>query len=104
MGTQVHGFAFALDYFFFTTPSDVKLLVWIRDEGCFQPISINVCQMATIYFAVMYSAPSSALAAKYITNLMVWAIMRIAPFHLVVGSFSDKICGLQHGCAPWTRC
>ena len=74
----------------FTTPVAVKLSVWIGDEGCFQPISINVWRMGTIYLAVMYSAPSSASAYEGITNMIIWAIMRISRFHLGVGSFSDK--------------
>ena len=74
----------------FTTPAAIELLVWIGDGGCFQPISINVWLMGTIYLDLMYSAPSSASAAEDITNLMIREIARIAPFHLVVGSFSDK--------------
>ena len=75
---------------FLTTPADVELLVWIGDGGCFQPISIHFWRMGTISLAVMYSAPSSASAAEDMTNLMIWAILRIGPFHLGVGSFSDK--------------
>ena len=74
----------------FTTPAAVKLLVWIEDGGCFQPIYINVWQMGTIYLSLMYSAPSSASAADDITNLMILAIVRTALFHSDVGSFSDK--------------
>ena len=89
----------------FTTPAAVELSVWIGDGGCFQPISINVWQTGIISLAVMYSAPSSASAADEMTNLMIWEIVRIAPFHLGVGSFSDKkICGTLHGYAPCTRC
>ena len=73
-----------------TTPVAIKLSVWIGDGGCFQNISINVWRMGTIYLAVMYSEPSSASAAEDITNLMIWEIARIAPFHSGVGSFSDK--------------
>ena len=78
---------------FLTPPAAVELSVWIRDGGCFQPISINVWRMVTISLAVMYSAPSSALAAKDIINLMIREIVRIVPFHLVVGSFYDKYLG-----------
>ena len=74
----------------FKTPADVKLLVWIGDGGCFQPISMNVWQMGIIFLAIMYIAPSFASAAEDITNMMIWAIVRISPFHLGVGSFSDK--------------
>ena len=73
-----------------TTTEAVELLVWIGDGGCFQPISINVWRMGTIYLAVMYSAPSSASAAEDMTNLMIREIVRIAPFHSGVGSFYDK--------------
>ena len=69
------------------TPAAVELSVWIGDEGCFQTISINVWQMGNIYLAIMYSAPSSSSAAEDMTNLMIWAIVRIGPFHLGVGAF-----------------
>ena len=75
---------------FLTTPADVELLVWIGDGGCFQPISIHFWRMGTISLAVMYSAPSSASAAEDMTNLMIWAIVRIGLFHSGVGSFYDK--------------
>ena len=74
----------------FTTPAAVKLWVWIGDGGCFQPISMNVWRTGTIYLAVMYSAPSSSSGADDIKNLMIWEIVRIAPFHLGIGLFSDK--------------
>ena len=67
------------------TPAAVELSVWIGDGGCFQPISINVWRMRTIYLDVMYSAPSSASAAEDMTNLMIWEILRIGPFHSGVG-------------------
>ena len=73
-----------------TTPEAVELSVWIRDGGCFQPIYINVWRMGTISLAIMYSAPSSASAAEDITNLMIWAIVRIAQFQSGFGSFSDE--------------
>ena len=75
---------------FLTTPASVKLSVWIGDGGCFQPISINVWRMGTISLDVIYSAPSSVSAAEDITNLMIWGIVRIAPFRSGVRSFSDK--------------
>ena len=74
----------------FRTPAAIELSVWIRDGGCFQPISIYVWRTGTIKLDVMYSAPSSTSAVDDITNLMIWEIVRIAPFHLGVGSFSDK--------------
>ena len=72
METQVHGFAFGLDDGFFTTPAAVELSVWIWDGGFFQPISIHVWRTGAISLAIMYSAPSYASAAEYITNLMIW--------------------------------
>ena len=72
------------------TPAAAKLSVWIRDGGCFQPIYINVWWMGTIYLAVIHSAPSSDSAAEDIKNLTIWEIVRISPFHSVVGSFYDK--------------
>ena len=74
----------------FTIPAAVELSVWIGDGGCFQPISINVWWTGTIYLAVMYRAPSSASLVDEITNVMIWETVRIAQFHLGVGSFSDK--------------
>ena len=72
------------------TPAAVELSVWIGDGGCFQPIYINVWRIGTIYLVVMYSVPSSASTDEEITNLMVWSIVRISPFHSGIGSFSDK--------------
>ena len=73
-----------------TNPAAVKLLAWIGDGGYFKPIYINVWRMGTISLAVMYSAPSSASVAEDMANLMIWEIVKIGPFHLVVGLFSDK--------------
>ena len=73
-----------------TTPAAVELSAWTGDVGCFQTISINVWWMGTISLAVMFSAPSSSSAAENMTNLMIWAIVRIGLFHLGVGSFSYK--------------
>ena len=53
------------------TPAAVELSVWIGDEGCFQPIYINIWRVGTISLAVMYSAPSSASAAEDIKNLVI---------------------------------
>ena len=74
----------------FTTPAAVELSVWIGDGGCFQPISIHVWWTGDIFLVVMYIVPISPSEADDITNLMIWAIVRIAPLHLGVGSFSDK--------------
>ena len=76
--------------FLLTTPAAVELSAWTGDVGCFQTISNNVWRMGTISLAVMYSAPSSASAAEDMTNLMIWEIVRIGPFHSGFGSYSDK--------------
>ena len=82
----------------------VKLLVWIGDEHSFQSIYMNVWRMGTNSLAVMYSTSSSASSAEDIKKLMIWDIVIIALFHLGVGLFLIKICGLLHVCSPWTRC
>ena len=64
-----------------TTPSAVVLLVCISNGGCGQPISMRVLRSAAIFCAVVERAPNSASAADVITNLMICAIVRIAPFH-----------------------
>ncbi len=48
-----------------------------------------------ISHAVMNSAASSDLAAKAMTNLMIWAINRMAPLNSGKGSSSEK-----YMCAP----
>ena len=88
----------------FTNPASVKLSVWIRDGGYFEPIFIDILRMGTIYLAVMYSPPSYASAAEDITNLTILEIVRIAPFHLGVGLFLIIICGLLYGYTPWNCC
>ncbi len=62
------------------TPAAVELSVWIGDFGWGQPMSIRVWRCGIISRAVMKSAASSALDANAMTNLMIWAIDRIAPF------------------------
>ena len=74
----------------FTTPTAVELSFWIGNGGCFQPISIHVWRKGTISVADMYIAPSSASAADDIKKNMIWEIVKIDPFHLGVGLFSDK--------------
>ena len=74
----------------FITPSAVKLSVWTGDGGCFRPILMIFWWTRIIYLAGIYSAPISASAADDITNLMIWAILRTAPFHLGAGVSSDK--------------
>ena len=63
-----------------TTPSAVVLSVCIGNGGCGQPILMRVLRSATIFWAVVKRAPNSASAADVITNLMICAMVRIAPF------------------------
>ena len=51
---------------------------------------MSVWRTGIIYLTVIYSAPSSALAADDIKNLMIWEILRTAPLHLGVGVYPDK--------------
>ncbi len=46
-----------------------------------QPIAMRVWQWGIISRAVMNSAASSDSVAKAMTNLMIWAIDRMAPLH-----------------------
>ena len=73
----------------FITPSSVKLSVCNRDGGFLQPILMSVWWTGIISLDVIYSAHRSASAADDIINLMIWAIVRTAPFHLGVGVSSD---------------
>ena len=40
--------------------------------------------------AVINRAPSSASEAEVMTNLMIWAIARTAPFHFGIGASSER--------------
>ena len=73
-----------------TTPSAVVLLVCTGDGGCGQPILMRVLRSATIFYAVVKRTPNSASAADVITNLMIFTIVRIAPFHHGNGSSSAR--------------
>ena len=61
------------------TPNAVELFVWIGLFGCGQPMSIRVWRCGIISLAVMKRAASLASDADAMTNLMIWAIERIAP-------------------------
>jgi hypothetical protein len=61
------------------TPAAVELSVWIGLFGWGQPMSIRVWWFGIISCAVMKRAASSALDADAMTNLMIWAIERMAP-------------------------
>ncbi len=61
------------------TPAAVELSVWIGFFGCGQPMLIRVWRCGIISLAVMKRAASLASDADAMTNLMIWAIERIAP-------------------------
>ena len=72
------------------TPTAVELSVWTGEGGWGQPILIRVWRKGIIYLAVMKRAPSSDSAAEDMTNLMIWAMVRMAPLERGKGSFSDR--------------
>ncbi len=53
-------------------------------------MEMRVCLRGIISLAVTKRAASSDLAADAITNLMIWAIERIAPLNRKNGSFSER--------------
>jgi hypothetical protein len=61
-----------------TTPSAMLLWVWVGVGGWMWPISARCWRMGTALRALMYKAPSSVSAAKDITALMSWAMLRTA--------------------------
>ena len=63
----------------FVAPAAVELSVWIGLFGCGQPMSIRVWLCGIISLAFMKRAASLASDADAMTNLMIWAIERIAP-------------------------
>ena len=73
-----------------TTPSAVELSVWIGVGGCLWPISLRMARMYTASRAMMYKAPSLALAADDITFLMIWAMLRTAPLFCGIAALFDR--------------
>ena len=69
------------------TPSAVELSICIGvgSWGC--PISPSMFLRYTASFALMNSAPSSALAAEDMTAFIIWAMLSMAP--LLGGNFSS---------------
>ena len=63
-----------------TTPQAVVLSVWMGGLGCLWPISARSWRIGTTSFALMYSAPSSALAALDMMALSILEMLRTAPF------------------------
>ncbi len=74
----------------FVTPTAVQLSVWIGLRGCGHPMSMRVCRWGTILQAAIKSAASSALAAKAMINLMMFASVRTLPLKRGVGLSSEK--------------
>jgi hypothetical protein len=73
-----------------TTPSAVLLLVCVGLGGWGCPISLSEFCIRTASCALMYNAPSSALAAQDVTALKSCAILSTVP--LLLGSFvSDDV-------------
>ncbi len=75
---------------FLVTPAAVGLSVWIGLLGWGHPMVMRVWRWGIISRAVKKSAASSDLAAKAMTNLIIWAIDRIAPLNCRIGSFSKR--------------
>ena len=77
----------------FVNPAAVELFVWMGDLGCCHPISSSVFCIGTIFLDVRYSAASSDPSADSITGLMIFAIVKIAPFSgSVATSLVKKMC------------
>ena len=72
------------------TPSAVELSILMGVGGCGCPISSSRCRSGIASRALMYKAPSSALAAEDITDLIICAIISIAPLFRGTSSFSER--------------
>ena len=62
-----------------TTPQAVALSVWMGVLGCLWPISPRSWRIGTASFVLIYSAPSSALAALDMMALSILEMLRMAP-------------------------
>ena len=58
-----------------TMPLAVELLTWTGVAGCWCPISCKMIRSSTALRALIYMAPSSALAADDITPFMIPATL-----------------------------
>ncbi len=77
------------------TPAVVDLSVWIGLYGWGHPIEMRICLWGIISLAVTKRAASLDLVVDAITNLMIWAIERMAPLKRKNGLFSKrKMCAL----------
>ena len=74
----------------FTTPAASELSVWMGDFGLGDFISSSVFLIATISWAVMKSAPSSASETENTMNLIIWARVRTGLFHRYMALFSER--------------
>jgi hypothetical protein len=72
------------------TPAVVELSIWIGLFGWGHPIEMRVCLWGIISLAMTKRATSSDLAADAITNMMIWAIERMAPLKCGNGLFSER--------------
>ena len=72
------------------TPSAVELYVCMGVLGWGHPISMRVFRMGNIALSVMKRPVSSASAAKYMKNLMIWEMVIMDSFSPGTGSSSDK--------------
>ena len=72
------------------TPDNVEFSVYMGVLGWGQPISMRVCWMDTISLAVVKSPASSVSAAEDMTNLMIWAMVRMDPLGRGKGSSSER--------------
>ena len=79
----------------FMTPNAMELLVWVGDCPRVHYISVEIWRRGTISLAVMNRSASSASAAEYMTNFIIWAMVRMGTLcrGLVSSSESDM-------CAP----
>ena len=73
-----------------TTPAAAELSVWMGDFGWAHFISSCMFLISTISLAVMKSAPSFALEAEDMTNLMICSSVRTKPFHQGMALFLEQ--------------
>ncbi len=66
--------------FVLMTASAIALSVCMGVADCVCPISSNIILIYTASCAIVYSAASSASVANVMTCLMMWAMLRMAPF------------------------
>ena len=82
--------SFLLIILLLVTPSAIELYVWTGVLGCGQPISMRVCRMGNIAFVVMKRPASLSSASEDMTNLIIWAMVRMDPLSQLTGSSPDR--------------